>query len=107
MLVVTTNDLAGYRVVRPIGVVRGISVRSRNAISNIGGSIQILFGGSITVYQSLAERARQEAYDLMVAEAHRVGANAVLAMRYDANEIVAAVTEMVAYGTAVVVEEIK
>lgn len=107
MLVVTTNDLVGYRVVRQFGVVRGISVRSRNAISNIGGAIQIFFGGSITVYQSLAERARQEAFDLMVAEAERVGANAILAMRYDANEIAAAVTEMVAYGTAVVVEEIR
>lgn len=106
MIVVTTNDLAGYRIVRQVGMVRGISVRSRNAISNIGGAIQIFFGGSITIYQALAERARQESYDLMVAEAERLGANAILAMRYDANEIVAAVTEMVAYGTAVVVEPI-
>ncbi len=107
MLVVTTNDLVGYRVVRHIGVVRGITVRSRNVITNIGGAIQIFFGGRITVYQTLAETTRQEAYDLMIADANRVGANAILAMRYDANEIAAAVTEMVAYGTAVVVEEVR
>jgi uncharacterized protein YbjQ (UPF0145 family) len=107
MLVVTTNDIVGYRVVRQIGVVRGISVRSRNVVSNIGASIQIFFGGNISVYQSLAERARQEAYDLMIAEANRVGANAVLAMRYDANEMAAAVTEVLAYGTAVLVEEVR
>lgn len=107
MLIVTTNDLVGYRIVKQLGVVRGITVRSRNAISNIGGAIQIFFGGRITVYQSLAESTRQEAFDLMVADANRLGANAILAMRYDANEIAAAVTEMVAYGTAVVVEEIR
>jgi uncharacterized protein YbjQ (UPF0145 family) len=106
MLVVTTNDLPGFRIVKHFGVVRGITVRSRNAISNIGGSIQIFFGGRITVYQTLAESTRQEAYDLMIADANRLGANAILAMRYDANEIAAAVTEMVAYGTAVIVEEV-
>ena len=107
MIVVTTNDLAGYRVVRTIGLVRGLTVRSRSIVGNIGAAFQIFFGGNITVYQSLAERTRAEAYDLLVAEANRVGANAVIAMRYDANEIASAVTEVLAYGTAVVVEEIR
>ena len=104
MLVTTTNDLPGYRVVRVIGVVRGLSVRSRNVVSNIGAAIQILFGGNISVYTKLAETARQEAYDLMVKHAAELGANAVIAMRYDANEMASAVTEVIAYGTAVVVE---
>ena len=104
MLVTTANDLAGYRIVRHIGVVRGLSVRSRNVVSNLGASVQILFGGNISVYTKLAETARQEAYDLMVKHGADVGANAIIAMRYDANEIAAAVTEVIAYGTAVVVE---
>ena len=104
MLVTTANDLAGYRIVRHIGVVRGLSVRSRNVVSNLGASIQILFGGNISVYTKLAEQARQEAFDLMIKHAGEVGANAIVAMRYDANEMAAAVTEVIAYGTAVVVE---
>lgn len=104
MLVTTANDLSGYRVVRHIGVVRGISVRSRNLVSNIGASIQILFGGNIRAYTQLAEEARQEAYDLLLRQAEQAGANAIVAMRYDANEMAAAVTEVIAYGTAVVVE---
>jgi uncharacterized protein YbjQ (UPF0145 family) len=106
MLVTTANDLPGHRVVRVIGVVRGLSVRSRSLVGNIGASIQILFGGNISVYTKLAELARQEAYDLMVRHAQEQGANAIVAMRYDANEMAAAVTEVIAYGTAVVVEEI-
>jgi len=106
MLVVTTNDIPGYRVVKVIGVVRGLSVRSRSLAGNIGASIQILFGGNITVYTSLAERARQEAFDLLVEQAEGRGANAILAMRYDANEMAAAVTEVLAYGTAAVVEPV-
>lgn len=106
MLVVTTNDLPGYRVVRHLGVVRGISVRSRSVVGNLGAAVQIFFGGSITVYTKLAEQARQEAYDLLVEHAHAIGANAILGFRYDANEIAAAVTEVLAYGTAVVVEEV-
>jgi uncharacterized protein YbjQ (UPF0145 family) len=104
MIVTTANDLPGYRVVRVIGVVRGLSVRSRNVVSNIGAAIQIFFGGNISVYTKLAEQARQESYELMIRHAEEVGANAVIAMRYDANEIAAAVTEVLAYGTAVVVE---
>ncbi len=105
MLVVTTNDLPGYRVVRHLGLVRGLTVRSRSVVGNLGAAFQIFFGGTITVYQRLAEQTRQEALDQMMAEAARMGANAVIAMRYDANEIASAVTEVLAYGTAVVVEE--
>jgi uncharacterized protein YbjQ (UPF0145 family) len=105
MLVTTANGLPGYRVVRHIGVVRGLSVRSRSLVGNIGASIQILFGGNISLYTKLAEQARQEAYDLLIAQAEAAGANAILAMRYDANEIASAVTEVLAYGTAVVVEK--
>ncbi|MFV0366866.1 MAG: YbjQ family protein [Hyphomicrobiaceae bacterium] len=104
MIVVTTNDLPGHRVVRSLGLARGISVRSRSVVGNIGASIQILFGGNITLYAKLAEQARQEAFDLLVQQAERMGANAIIAMRYDANEMASAVTEVLAYGTAVVVE---
>jgi len=105
MIVVTTNDLPGYRVVRHLGMVRGLTVRSRSVIGNLGAAIQILFGGNISVYTKLAEQTRQEAFDLLVRHAEAMGANAILAMRYDANEIAAAVTEVLAYGTAVVVEK--
>jgi uncharacterized protein YbjQ (UPF0145 family) len=104
MLVVTTNDLPGYRVVKHLGVVRGLTVRSRSVIGNIGAAVQIFFGGNITLYTRLAEEARRDAFDLLVEHAQTMGANAVLAMRYDANEIASAVTEVLAYGTAVVVE---
>jgi uncharacterized protein YbjQ (UPF0145 family) len=107
MLVVTTNDLPGYRIVRHIGIVRGLTVRSRSVVGNLGASFQMFFGGNITIYQKLCEQTRQEAYDLLVTEAHRVGANAVIAMRYDANEIAATVTEVLAYGTAVIVEDVR
>ena len=105
MIVTTTNGLEGYRIVRHIGVVRGLTVRSRSVVGNIGAAIQILFGGNISVYTKLAEQTRQEAFDLMMSHAEEAGANAVLAMRYDANEIASAVTEVLAYGTAVVVEK--
>lgn len=104
MIVVTTNDLPGYRVVRIIGMVRGITVRSRSIVGSIGGALQSLVGGNITLFTSLAETARQEALDLMVRHAEEQGANAVIAMRYDGNEITDGITEMLAYGTAVVVE---
>ncbi|MBC7833356.1 MAG: YbjQ family protein [Hyphomicrobium sp.] len=104
MLVVTTNDLPGYRVVKHLGIVRGITVRSRSVIGNIGAAVQIFFGGNITLYTKLAEETRSEAYDQLVEHAREMGANAILAMRYDANEIASAVTEVLAYGTAVVVE---
>jgi uncharacterized protein YbjQ (UPF0145 family) len=106
MLVVTTNELEGYRIVRHLGLVRGLTVRSRSVVGNIGAAIQIFFGGNITVYTKLAEQTRQEAFNLLIAHAQEMGANAVIGMRYDANEIAAAVTEVLAYGTAVVVEPI-
>lgn len=106
MIVTTTNDLVGFRVVRTLGVAKGLTVRSRSVVGNIGASIQILFGGNITVYTKLAEQTRQEAFDLLIQNAEQMGANAILAFRYDANEIAAAVTEVLAYGTAVIVEPI-
>jgi uncharacterized protein YbjQ (UPF0145 family) len=106
MLVVTTNDLAGHRVIDTIGVVRGIVVRSRSIVGNIGASLQALFGGNITLYTSLCDRARSDAYDLMVAQAQGLGANAILGMRYESNEIMAGITEVLAYGTAVVAERV-
>ncbi len=107
MIVVTTNDLPGYRIIRHLGVARGLSVRSRSVVGNIGASIQILFGGNISLYTKLAEQARQEAFDLLIAQGERMGANAIVAMRYDANEMASAVTEVLAYGTAVLVERIE
>src|SRR5258708_9168098 len=101
MIVTTTNDVAGYRIVRHLGVVRGLTVRSRSVIGNIGAGIQSLFGGNITIYTELAERAREEAFNLMVEHAVSAGANAVVAMRYDANEITDRITEVLAYGSAV------
>ncbi len=106
MIVVTTNDLPGYRVVKQLGVVRGLTVRSRSIVGNIGAAVQIFFGGNITLYTKLAEEARQDAFQLLIEHAQAMGANAVLAMRYDANEIASAVTEVLAYGTAVVVEPV-
>jgi len=104
MLVTTTNELAGRQVVQYLGLVRGITVRSRNVFGMIGASLQALFGGKISLYTGLAERAREEAYELMVEHAQQMGANAILAMRYDANEITDGITEVLAYGTAVIVE---
>jgi uncharacterized protein YbjQ (UPF0145 family) len=106
MLVATTNDLPGYRVVAHLGLVRGVTVRSRSVIGNIGGSIQSIFGGKLSIYVNLAEAARKEAYDLLVAHAAELGANAIIAVRYDANEIMEGITEVLAYGTAVKVEPI-
>jgi uncharacterized protein YbjQ (UPF0145 family) len=106
MLVATTNDLPGHRVVVHLGMVRGVTVRSRSVIGNVGGAIQSIFGGNLSIYTKLAETARQEAYDLMVEHALELGANAVVAMRYDANEIMDGITEVLAYGTAVKVEKL-
>src|SRR5438270_5774600 len=102
MIVATTNDITGQKVVRYLGIVRGITVRSRSIVGNIGAAIQSLFGGNISLYTSLCEQAREEAYELMVAHGQAMGANAIIAMRYDANEIAAGITEVLAYGTAVV-----
>lgn len=104
MLIVTTNDIPGHRVVSTLGVVRGITVRSRNVVSDVVGGVQSMIGGRVGAYVKLAEAARQEAYDDLVEHARAMGANAILAMRYDANEIMPGITEVLAYGTAVVVE---
>ena len=104
MIVSTTNDVVGHRVVRHLGVVRGITVRSRSVIGNFAGGIQSLFGGKLSVYVDLAETARVEAYEHLVQHAQQAGANAVIGMRYDANEIMEGITEVLAYGTAVMVE---
>jgi uncharacterized protein YbjQ (UPF0145 family) len=101
MLVATTNEIPGYQITQILGVVRGVTVRSRSALGNIGGAIQSFFGGSISIYTSLAEHARQEAYDLLVEHAREAGADAVVGMRYDANDIMDGITEVLAYGTAV------
>ncbi len=103
-LVTTAFELPGHRVVQNLGIVRGIVVRSRSVIGNIGAGFQMLFGGNITLYTELCEKARGDAYKLMVEHAGEFGANAIIGMRYDANEVTAGVTEVLAYGTAVVVE---
>lgn len=96
--------LTGFRITRELGTVRGIVVRSRSVIGNFGASIQTLFGGDITLYTDLCERARQDAYERMCAHAQALGANAIIGLRYDATEIAPSVTEVLCYGTAVVVE---
>jgi uncharacterized protein YbjQ (UPF0145 family) len=104
MLIVTTNDAPGYRVVKTLGLVRGITVRSRNAISDVVGGLQSMLGGRVETYVKLAEASRAEALQEMVEHARSMGANAVIGMRYEANEIMEGVTEVLAYGTAVVVD---
>jgi uncharacterized protein YbjQ (UPF0145 family) len=104
MLNTTNPTLTGHRVVRELGTVRGIVVRSRSVIGNLGASIQTIFGGDITLYTELCERARQDAYARMCAHATTLGANAITGLRYDATEVMAGVTEVLCYGTAVVVE---
>ena len=106
MIVATTNDLPGYRVVEVLGLVRGITVRSRNVFGTIGGALQSIVGGNLSLFTTLAETSRQEALDLMIKHAEEHGANAVIAMRYDANEIMPGITEVLAYGTAVVIEPV-
>ena len=105
MLIVTTNDVPGHRVVKVLGLVRGITVRSRNIVSDAIGGLQSMLGGRVGAYVKLAEASRAEAYEELVAHAQGMGANAVIAMRYEANEIMEGVTEVLAYGTAVVVED--
>ena len=105
-LVTTAFTLDGYRITKNFGVVRGITVRSRSIIGNIGAGIQTLFGGNISLLQELCERTRQEAFVIMMQHAQEHGANAIVGMRYDANEVMSGVTEVLAYGTAVFVEKI-
>ena len=103
-LVTTALALPGYEIVRSLGIVRGITVRSRSIVGNFIGGLQTLFGGNISVYTNLCEQARSEAYDLMCQHARQHGANAIISVRYDATELMAGLTEVLCYGTAVVVE---
>jgi uncharacterized protein YbjQ (UPF0145 family) len=106
MMVTTSQELPGYRIVRNYGIVRGIIVRSRSLLGSIGAGLQTIIGGNITILTELCENTREEAYELMMVHAAQHGANAVIAMRYDATEIMQGVTEVLAYGTAVQVERI-
>lgn len=104
-MVSVSFELPGYRIVRNLGVARGIVVRSRSIVGNIAGALQTLFGGNITVYTNLCEQTRTQAYRMMCDQAEANGANALVMMRYDATEIMNGVTEVICYGSAVVVEE--
>jgi uncharacterized protein YbjQ (UPF0145 family) len=106
-MVTTAFAIDGFRTTKNLGIVRGITVRSRSIFGNIGAGLQTIFGGRITLYQELCEQSREEAFELMVAHASQMGANAIIGMRYDANEVAAGITEVLAYGTAVVLEKIE
>ena len=101
-LVTTAFTIDGWRIAKNLGIVRGITVRSRNIFGTIGGSLQTIFGGNITLFTELCEKTRAEAFDIKVQHAEAIGANAIIGMRYDANEVMQGVTEVLAYGTAVV-----
>ncbi|MCL4401252.1 MAG: YbjQ family protein [Acidobacteria bacterium] len=103
-MVTTAFEIDGYRVVKNLGVVRGIVVRSRSVLGTIGAGLQTIVGGNITILTSLCEKTRGEAFDLMIAHAQELGANAIIGARYDATEIMSGVTEVLAYGTAVFVQ---
>jgi len=105
-MVTTANELPGYRVVRNFGIVRGITVRSRSVLGNLAAGIQTIVGGNISVMTELCEKAREEAYEILLQHAAQHGANAIVCMRYDANEVMQGVTEVLAYGTAVQVERV-
>ncbi len=104
-LVTTTFSLEGYKVVKQLGVVRGIIVRSRSVFGTIGGSLQTLFGGNISLFTELCEKTRVDSYELMIQHAQNIGANAILGVRYDTTELLSGVSEVLCYGTAVVVEK--
>lgn len=102
----TTFTLDGFRITKTLGVVRGITVRSRSVFGTLGGKIQTLFGGNISLFTELCEKTRSEAFEMMVAHARDLGANAVVGVRYDATELLEGVTEVLCYGTAVVVQAV-
>lgn len=104
-LITTSNTLEGYRIVQHLGVVRGITVRSRSVLGNLAGGVQSFFGGELSIFVELCEKAREEAYSRMIDHANQAEANAIINMRYDANEVMQGITEVLAYGTAVVVEK--
>jgi uncharacterized protein YbjQ (UPF0145 family) len=100
----TSFTLDGFRITRSLGVVRGITVRSRSIVGTIGGSLQTIFGGNISLFTELCEKTREEAFEMMLRHAREMGANAVVGVRYDATELLQGVTEVLCYGTAVVVQ---
>lgn len=100
-LITTSNQLEGYRITKHLGLVRGITVRSRSLLGNIAGGLQSLVGGTLSIYVDLCEKTREEAYQLMISHANEVGANAIINIRYDANEVMNGITEVLCYGTAV------
>lgn len=106
VMVTTALELPGYTITRNLGLVRGITVRSRSIVGNFIGGLQSLFGGNITIYTNLCEQARSETYILMCKHATQLGANAIIAVRYDATDLMAGLTEVLCYGTAVIVERI-
>ena len=106
-LITTAFELPGFQIVKSYGIVRGIVVRSRSLIGNIGAGIQSLFGGNITLYTKLCEQTRSDAFEQMQQHAVQLGANAVIGMRYDATEIAAGITEVLCYGTAVTVQPVQ
>ena len=105
-LITTANSLEGYRIVKQMGIIRGITVRSRSVFGNFGGKVQSLFGGQLSLFVELCKKAREEAFYKMVDHANQATANAIICMRYDANEVMPGITEVLCYGTAVVVEKI-
>lgn len=104
VMVTSALELPGYRIVKNVGIVRGIIVRSRSVIGNLGAALQTIVGGNITLLTNLCEKTREDAFELMLQHAAEHGANAIVSMRYDATEVMQGVTEVLAYGTAVVVE---
>jgi uncharacterized protein YbjQ (UPF0145 family) len=106
MLITTSTQLEGYKITKQLGLVRGITVRSRSILGNMAGGFMTIFGGRSSIYTELCENAREEAYQLMIQHGNQMGCNAIINMRYDANEVMSGLTEVLAYGTAVVVEKI-
>jgi uncharacterized protein YbjQ (UPF0145 family) len=105
-MVTSANELPGYRIVRNLGIVRGITVRSRSVLGNLAAGIQTIIGGNISILTELCEKAREEAYEILLQHAAQHGANAIVCMRYDANEVMQGVTEVLAYGTAVEAQKV-
>ncbi len=105
-MITTSTSLEGYKVIKQLGLVRGITVRSRSVLGNLAGGFMTIFGGRSTIYTELCEKTREEALQLMIKHGQEMGANAIINMRYDANEVMSGLTEVLAYGTAVVVEKV-
>lgn len=105
-LITTSTSLEGYKIIKQLGLVRGITVRSRSVLGNMAGVFMTLFGGRSSIYTELCENTREEALQLMIKHGREIGANAIINMRYDANEVMNGLTEVLAYGTAVVVEKV-